>query len=271
MTNEITTVSSLSKMLEKMAPEIQKAIPKHLNPDRMARLALTAFSSNPGMANCTTKSIISSLMTASQLGLEPGVNGQGWLIPYKTTCTFVPGWKGMVDMLNRSGNGIAYTGVIYSDQKYTFTDGCDRNLIIHNETAMLDPSDITHAYAIGKIKGQDQPIIDLWPIAKIKRHRDLHNKQGDRHYSYKYWEMYARKIPLLQVLKYMPMSIELANCIAIDNHNESGSVGYIDHGVVYEGEQFEDEFDADLSENQKDLMRKAMEREAGRKAANENT
>jgi hypothetical protein len=51
-------------------------------------------------------------MTAAQLGLEPGINGQGYLIPYKGTCTFVPGWKGLVDLVARSGRATVWTGVV---------------------------------------------------------------------------------------------------------------------------------------------------------------
>jgi hypothetical protein len=42
--------------------------------------------------------------------------------------------------------------------------------------------------------------------------------------------MYARKVALLQVLKYMPASIELANAIAVSNASEDGK------GVVLEGD-----------------------------------
>lgn len=101
--------------LEKFKPQLARALPKHMDADRMARLVLTAFSTSPALQECTPNSIAASLMTAGQLGLEPGVNGAGFLIPYKTTCTFVPGWKGLVDLVSRSGRGTVYTGVIFSD------------------------------------------------------------------------------------------------------------------------------------------------------------
>ena len=65
----------------------------------MSRLALTAFSSSTQLQNCDQRTIAASIMTAGQLGLEPGVNGQGYLIPYGRVCTFVPGWKGLVDLV----------------------------------------------------------------------------------------------------------------------------------------------------------------------------
>jgi recombination protein RecT len=171
-------------------------------------------------------------MTAGQLGLEAGVNGQGYLIPYKTTCTFVPGWKGLVDLVSRSGRGTVFTGVIFNDQRYTFTDGARRDLTIHNETDLDDASDITHAYAIGWVKDSVMPIIELWSVAKIKKHRDKYNKVGTNHYSYRDWEMYCRKVPLLQVLKYMPCSVEMQNAIAISHAAEAGRGATIEDGIV---------------------------------------
>lgn len=46
--------------------------------------------------------------------------------------------------------------------------------------------------------------------------------------------MYCRKVPLLQVLKYMPASVELNNAIAISNAAEIGHGATIENGIVIE-------------------------------------
>lgn len=227
-------VVAFSNFMDKLKPQMALALPKHLTADRMTRLALTAFSTSEALQRCTTKSIAASIMTAGQLGLEPGVNGAGFLVPYGTTCTFVPGWKGLVDLVSRSGRGTVFTGVIFKDQEYTFIDGAKRDLIIHNETDLDDPDDITHAYAIGWVKDATMPIIELWRVSKIKKHRDKYNKQGQKHYSFRDWEMYARKVPLLQVIKYMPCSIEVANAVALSEAADRGRGATIEGGFVVE-------------------------------------
>ena len=227
-------VAAFSSFMDKLKPQMALALPKHLTADRMARLALTAFSTSDSLQRCTTKSIAASIMTAGQLGLEPGVNGAGFLVPYGTTCTFVPGWKGLVDLVSRSGRGTVFTGVIFKDQEYSFVDGAKRDLIIHNETDLDDPADITHAYAIGWVKDASMPIIELWRVSKIKKHRDKYNKQGQKHYSFRDWEMYARKVPLLQVIKYMPCSIEVANAVALSDAADRGRGAVIEGGFVVE-------------------------------------
>ena len=232
-------VVAFSNFMDKLKPQMALALPKHLTADRMARLALTAFSTSEKLQQCDPKTIAASIMTAGQLGLEPGVNGAGFLVPYGRTCTFVPGWKGLVDLVSRSGRGTVFTGVIFKDQEYTYTDGARRDLVIHNETDLDDPEDITHAYSVGWVKDATMPIIELWRVTKIRKHRDKYNKQGTKHYSYRDWEMYARKIPLLQVLKYMPCSIEVQNAIAVSNAAESGRLATIENGMVIDMDDME--------------------------------
>lgn len=235
----LSPIASFGNFMDKVKPQLALALPKHLTADRMARLAMTAFSTSPKLQECDPMTIAASIMTAGQLGLEPGVNGAGYLIPYGKTCTFVPGWKGLVDLVSRSGRGTVFTGVVFKDQQYTYTDGARRDLIIHNETELDAPEDITHAFAIGWVKDSSMPIIEFWTVGKIKKHRDKYNKVGKMHYSHRDWEMYCRKVPLLQVLKYMPCSVEMSNAIAISHASEAGRGATIENGIVVDvGNQF---------------------------------
>lgn len=223
-----TPTKEFSDFIGKMKGQLSLALPRHMNADRMARLALTAFSSNADMQACSFKSIASSLMTAGALGLEPGVNGAGYLIPYKGTCTFVPGWKGLVDLVSRSGRATVWTGAVFEGDDFDYALG-DRPFVMHRPGDETDPNKLTHVYAIGRSNGSDYPVIEVWSMRKVWKHRDTFNKQGGKHYSYRNPEMYARKVPLLQVLKYMPTSIEVANAIAVADAAEAG------RGVVIEG------------------------------------
>ena len=219
MANEIVLINpkTIGTELEKFIPQMERALPRHMTADRMARIALTSLRVNPKLMNCTRDSFYGSLMAASQLGLEPGINGQCYLIPYGNVCTLVPGWRGYMDLLNRTERAAARTEAVYDGDEFDYEMGTD--LRIHHKRGKWsgDENAIAYAYAVGKIKGiEDFPIIDVWDIDKIKHHRDKQNKVGTRHYSFEHLEMYARKIPLLQILKYLPSSIELADASALD-------------------------------------------------------
>lgn len=215
-------VAAFSKFLDKFKPQLALALPAHLKADRVARLVLTAFSQSSQLQECDQRTIIAAVMTASQMGLEIGVLGQGYLIPYKRTCTFVPGWQGIVDIISRTGRATVWTGAVYEGDEFDYGLG-DSPFVKHKPKGETDdPKKITHVYACGRVNGSDWPVIDVWPIAKVQRHFKKMNKVGDRHYANTYWEMYARKIPLLQVAKYLPKSIELANAMQMSHAAESG-------------------------------------------------
>ena len=78
---------TLADQITALAPQLAKALPRHMNADRMARIALTEFRKNPELGKCTPHSLFGSLLTASQLGLEPGPLGHAYLIPYKGQVT----------------------------------------------------------------------------------------------------------------------------------------------------------------------------------------
>jgi len=208
-------------MLKAFLPEIQRALPKHLSGERMSRIALTAFRKNPGLAKCDPRSVFAAVIQASQLGLEPDTMGRAYLIPYGNECTFVPGWKGLVDLVNRSGQANVWTGAVFEGDEFDYQLG-DSPFVKHRPGNEDDPTKLTHVYAIGRVRGAEWPVIEVWPIQKIWKHRDRYNKVGKRHYSFQNEELYARKIPLLQVIKYMPCSAELVQALALNDAAETG-------------------------------------------------
>lgn len=227
-----TKPADLSAYLNKSRAAIKMALPKHLNPDRMLRLALTAFSTTPALRKCTGQSILASIVVASQLGLEPGVTGQAYLIPYGNTCTLVPGWQGLVGLLNNSGRATAWTGAVFEGDLFEFELGSQPKCRHVPGDNFGDADKLKWVYACGKVNGSEQPVVEAWPISRVKKHRDKFNKVGARHYSFQNFEMYARKVVLLQVLKYMPRSIELAGAITAADAAEIGHTSRVEDGIV---------------------------------------
>ena len=231
-------VARFAEFMDRLKPQMALALPKHMNADRMTRLALTAFSTTPALQQCTPQSIAASVMTAAQLGLEPGIGGQCYLVPYfdrrkgENICQLIPGWKGLVDLVARSGRATVWTGAVRAGDEFEYQLG-DAPFCRHRPGDSDDGQPFTHVYAIGRVRDASMAVIEVWSRAKVQKHLKQFNKVGDRHYalaSENNLEMYARKVALLQVLKYMPASIELANAITVTNAAEDGK------GVVIEGD-----------------------------------
>jgi len=85
--------ANVATFIKSLMPEIQRALPKGMDAERIARIALTEVrkserefakgNSNASLAQCTPESFAGALLTSSALGLEPGVNGECYLVPYK--------------------------------------------------------------------------------------------------------------------------------------------------------------------------------------------
>ena len=92
-------------LLQSMKSEIQKAIPKHLTVERVMRIAQSAFSSNSKLQSCDPMTIITGVMSASQMGLEINTPlGEAYLIPYNGKAEFQIGYRGHLNLAYRTGS-----------------------------------------------------------------------------------------------------------------------------------------------------------------------
>ena len=68
---KLTKNMTIPDMVKVMMPEIKKALPTVLTPERFTRIALSALNNTPALQKCTPMSFLAALMNAAQLGLEP--------------------------------------------------------------------------------------------------------------------------------------------------------------------------------------------------------
>ena len=227
---------NLSDFMDRYKGQLALALPKHLSADRMVRLVMTAYSQNKALQKCDMHSIFASSVIAAQLGLEIGVGGQGYLVPYGTKATFVPGWQGLVDLVSRAGRATVWTGAVYRGDTFDWALG-DNPFVKHQPQGDADNwNDISHVYAIGRVNGSQYPVIEVWTMDRVVRHLNKYNKVGAMHYALKdngaNMEMYARKVALLQVLKYMPKSIEVQRAFDVAQAADSGKNFTFDGDIV---------------------------------------
>lgn len=220
--NALANTEQFPAMLEKFKGEIARALPKHMSGDRLARIALTEFRKNKALAQCDPRSVFAAVIMGSQLGLEPGIMGQSYLVPYGKECQFIPGWQGYVDLVSRTGRATVWTGAVFQGDEFDYSLG-DKPFVNHRPSGEDDPLRMTHTYAIGRVNGCEWPVIEVWTAPRLLKHRDKFNKVGKRHYSFANWEMYCRKVVLLQVIKYMPKSVELNTAADLDYAAERGA------------------------------------------------
>ncbi|MDH6351890.1 recombinase RecT [Brevibacillus sp. 1238] len=220
----------ISALLKRMESEIARAMPKHLTPDRLGRIALTAIRQTPKLLQCDQMSLLAAVMQSAQLGLEPNTPlGEAYLIPYRNKkevngneiwvdeAQFQIGYKGIIALAHRTGEYQAiYAHEVYKNDKFEFAYGLDKNLT--HVPADVPEGEPTHYYAVYKLKNGGFDFV-VWSTKKI----DAHAKRFSKAYA-KGWNTpwktdfpaMAKKTVLKEVLKYAPKSAELAKALIMD-------------------------------------------------------
>lgn len=241
-------ITGKTDLLEQRKNLLGAGIPGHMTVEREIRTAAVMLMQPQAkeLRAATPQSFYTAVSVAINSGIGLG-NGKGYLVAYKGNVQYVPGWKGLIDLVQRTGRASAWTGVVHKGDHFDYALG-DSPFLEHKPGDNEEHADITHYYAIGRVKGSDWPHVVVWSVNKTIKHLNQYNKVGGKHYAVQTddnMEAYGRKVVLLQVIKYLPTSVELENAIAAENANASGRgvkvENTIDGNFVYidEGDEAE--------------------------------
>ena len=210
--------------LKTMLPEIQRSLPKHMSGDRFTRIVLTEMRKTPKLAQTTPESFFGSLMTASAIGLEPGVNGECWLVPYENKkariveCQLIIGYQGVVKLFwqHPLAKRIA-AETVYANDHFRISKGLVQAL--DHEPAQGDRGEVVGYWALAELTtgGMNFDYFSAEEIRAIRRSKV--GSSGDIPDPQHWME---RKTAIKQVLKLMPKSAHLA--AAIDADEQPGSM-----------------------------------------------
>lgn len=199
---------TLAQLIELQKPEIARALPKHLDPDRIARIALTVLRQTPKLAECTPESFLGALMTASQLGLEPGPLGEAYLVPYGRTVTFIPGYRGLIKLAWQSGqlkNIDAH--VVHEGDDFDFEYGLTP--FLRHKPGRGKPGKATEVYACASLLNGGSTFI-VMAIEEVDAIRKRSKASGSGPWVTD-WEAMAKKTAIKQLIRFLPLSTEMHN------------------------------------------------------------
>ncbi len=214
---------TIKDYIQSMEGEIKKALPKVMTPERFTRIALSAVSSTPQLAQCTPASFLGALMNAAQLGLEPNTPlGQAYLIPYKNNregkmeCQFQIGYKGLLDLAYRSGeikNIEAH--VVYENDEFDFEFGLENRL--KHKPALKDKGTAQWVYAVFRMVNGGYGF-EVMSMDDVRAHANRYSQSAKS--SYSPWttnfEEMVKKTVIKKVLKYAPLKSEFSRAISQD-------------------------------------------------------
>ena len=229
---------TLAGFMEGRKSYLAQILPKHLTPERVIKVAITAASRTPALLQCTPESFALAVIQASQLGLEAGSPlGEAYLVPYKTECTLIVGYRGYIALARRSGQIESIEArVVHARDRIRITYGLDAHLehepflasppdpqadaeAFEAWMAEADPGPVVAAYAIARLKG-GMTQVEVMTRAEIEAIRRRSRASASGPWVTDFAEM-ARKTVVRRLAKYLPMSIELANAIEVDERGAS--------------------------------------------------
>lgn len=212
---------------DKVQSAIARALPKHMTPERMIRVAMTALQKTPKLAECDPRSLVNALIQASELGLEPNTPlGEAYLIPYwnsktkQTEAQLMPGYRGLIKLARQSEKVTSiYAELRYEKDFFEIKLGLNRDLIHEPAIDEADRGQILGVYSVAKFKDgtTDFEYMSAEEVEKIRK-RSKSPDAGP-------WvtdkgEMY-RKTPIRRICKRLPQSVEdkaLQQAVELDNH-----------------------------------------------------
>jgi len=220
---------SLAQLVQQLTPEIARALPRHVNPDRMARVVTTALRTVPDLAHCTPASFMGCVIQCAQLGLEPCTPlGHAYLIPFKnrkrgvTEATLIIGYRGMIELARRSGMvSNVYAYAVREGDEFRFQLGTKRMIHhIPSDSDSRESAPITHVYAVAAVKG-GEPEFQVLTRAQVEARRKRSRAANAGPWVTDYEPM-ALKTAVRALAPWMPQSAEFARAVALDEAADRG-------------------------------------------------
>jgi len=242
-------VKTVRNLLEKSKDQIALALPKHLTPERLMRIAMTTIQKNPKLLEADPRSLIGAIIQCAQLGLEPdSVLGHAYLVPFwnsqlgRFDVTFIPGYKGLIALAKRGGEASHIHAVnVYEGEYFRYEEGLAQTV----EHKPLPPSKRTGGkigtYAVVKFTGsQDSLAAWMWAEeTELIRDRALLTRRIDpRKDPREKWgpwgtdedEMF-KKTAIRRLSKVLSLSPEFQKAAALDELAEAGLPQNLDQEV----------------------------------------
>ena len=196
----------------------------------------TCVANNSALQNCEAGSVLSAGLVAQtlKLPLTPSL-GFAYLVPYGNQCQFLIGWKGLVQLAQRSGQFERLGVRPVHEGEHIGQDEFGEDMFKFSHE--FDSKPVIGYYAYFKLLNGFTKTI-YWTTAQCEAHGTRYsqahrgkNKGGDFDNWSNMFEIMAEKTVMKQLLsKYAPLSVDLQKAMIYDQAviNKDGTPNYVD-------------------------------------------
>lgn len=281
--------SMIQQEFKKIFPAVQSMVPKHMTPERLMRVSLAAISRTPKLAKCTPESLVGAVTACAVMGLEPNLIGHAYLVPFwnnslkANEAQFIIGYKGAIELIRRTGEVSKINAVDVYENDFFYYEYGDSERLIHVPLEMVEIKAAMDSKFAEYLKGYPKyingiptekgKVVAHYATYKLKdgssgffamtsemalEHANKFSKSKDRSGKLfgpwaDHFDAMAKKTCIKEMIKYMPISIEIQEAFAKDeavvklNNNDTGmndiDIFSVDYSVVSQEEVPEPEND----------------------------
>ena len=203
---------TLRNLITTMQPQFQLALPKHLTAERFARVAITALTRTPKLQECSPESFIKCLLDLSALGIEPD-GRRAHLIPYGKECTLILDYKGIAELVMRSG----VVASIHADKVCAMDQfEVDRGKIVCHRIDYKNARGPAYAYYVliaFKDGSEKSEVMTMDEVLSIKKR----SKSGSSGPWVTDFDEMGKKTVFRRASKWLPLSPEIRDALEMDN------------------------------------------------------
>ncbi|WP_188066672.1 recombination protein RecT [Brevibacillus brevis] len=269
--------TTIFDLIESRKDQFAQAAGNNMDVNKFLRIATFCIRTNPTLMKCSAPSLMSALMQSAQLGLEPGVLGHCYLVPFWSSklksfeATFIISYKGMIELARRSGNIQSIAArVVYENDDFQFEYGLEEKLT-HKPCVNGERGQMKLVYMIAHFAGGGHYIevmskAEIDTVMMSSKSYDNSKKQATGPWKDHYEEM-AKKTVIRRAWKYLPISVDDARVVEQEGTvkheiaEDMSTVAWID-AEAYAVEEVPEHQDADNqqsgsatnNENQADLF-----------------
>lgn len=223
---QVATQQTAKALFQGFGEYIAASLPQHVPQELLLNAMLNSIRKNPKLLNCTQASMLSAIMFSAQTGLLPDTPAQEChLIPYGSTCQWIPGFRGYQKLARQSGEVLDIVArVVYKGDEFKQVLGSSEEILhVPSDDPAVDDKGKpipTHFYAIAFLSN-GRSKFEVMTKAQVDKVRDGSRAKDDGPWVQWYEEM-GRKTVFRRLAKWLPMSASMAAAIEMDNRATMG-------------------------------------------------
>lgn len=218
---------TIYSLIDRMKPEFSKALANTIDPDRFCRIIITEVRQSELLTKIminNPNSVIGACMEMAQLGLDPSVPNEAFLVPFGQECVCMIGYKGLMKLAIESAQSTGAklsqlsTTVICENDVYEREFGTDSRVVHRPPKFGEDRGKVIGYIAIAKDINGRINFVEM-TVKEVQEHKTRYSKAKYGPFSEPHnFDAYGLKTVLRRLInRYLPMGAKLSRAIEIEN------------------------------------------------------